>query len=100
MPTAHGDQITENPTTFRTVFSTGEIGEALANYVHYVLDGKKCIALFKDNGYGRPFVEGVKRVSERVGLAAELHAFTTAGQREEGARFAAAASESQPFFSA
>jgi branched-chain amino acid transport system substrate-binding protein len=90
VPTAHGDRITDNATTFRTVFSTGEIGEALVNYLHYVLGGKRAIVVFKDNGYGRPFADGFKSASERLGVSADYFAFTNNADREESVHRAAA----------
>jgi branched-chain amino acid transport system substrate-binding protein len=90
VPTAHGDRITDNATTFRTVFSTGEIGEALVNYLHYVLGGKRAIVVFKDNGYGRPFADGFKSASERLGVSADYFAFTNNADREEAVHRAAA----------
>jgi ABC-type branched-subunit amino acid transport system substrate-binding protein len=89
VPTAHGDAITNNATTFRTVFSTGEIGNGLANYFHHVVGGTRAVVLFRDNGYGRPFAEGFRAVAERHGIATVYHPFTTAAEREEVARLAA-----------
>jgi ABC-type branched-subunit amino acid transport system substrate-binding protein len=93
VPTAHGDRITDAPTSFRTVFSTGEIGEALANYLHYALGGDRAVVVYKDNGYGRPFADGFKRVGARLGIAAEYFAFTNDAQMEEATRVAAAAAD-------
>lgn len=84
--TAHGDAVTDNETTFRTVFSTSEIGEALANYLHYVLGGKRAVVIFPTNGFGRPIAAGFKRAAERLGLEAEYRGFTTSAQMDEAVR--------------
>jgi branched-chain amino acid transport system substrate-binding protein len=89
VPTAHGDAITNNATSFRTVFSTGEIGNGLANYFKHVAGGTRAVVLFRDNGYGRPFAEGFRAVAERHSIATVYHAFTTAAEREEATRLAA-----------
>jgi branched-chain amino acid transport system substrate-binding protein len=90
VPTAHGDDITKNATSFRTVISTGEIGVAQANYLYHVLGGRRAIVLYKDNGYGQPFAAGVKRVADRLDMRVSYHPFTSAGEREALARAAAA----------
>src|SRR6516165_5424705 len=86
VPTAHGDAITNNATTFRTVFSTGEIGNGLANYFHYVVGGTRAAVLYRDNGYGAPFADGFKSVAERHGITTVYYPFTTAAERDEVAR--------------
>jgi branched-chain amino acid transport system substrate-binding protein len=91
VPTAHRDRITDNATTFRTVFTTGEIGEAHANYLHYVLGGTRAVVIFKDNGYGRPLADGFTKVSKRLGITADYFGFTNNAQGEDAARNAAAA---------
>jgi ABC-type branched-subunit amino acid transport system substrate-binding protein len=90
VPTAHGDAITQSATSFRTVFSTGEIGEALASYLHFVLHGGKAVVVFRDNGYGRPFADGFRRLAERLGIESQFLPFTTPAQRDDVARQAAA----------
>jgi branched-chain amino acid transport system substrate-binding protein len=89
VPTAHGDAVTDNETTFRTVVSTSEMGEALANYLHHILDGKRAIIIFRDNGYGRPVDAGFRRAAERLGIAVESHGYTNRADLEEIARVAA-----------
>jgi len=94
--TVHADDLTANATTFRTVISTGEMGDALANYLGRVLGGKQSIVLFKDNGYGRPFAERFKSASERLHINSSYRSFATAPQRDEAARVAAADPEQPP----
>jgi branched-chain amino acid transport system substrate-binding protein len=88
--TAHGDTVTENETTFRSIVSTSEMGEALANYLRHVLGGARAIVLFRDNGFGRPVAAGFKRAAERLGVASAEHGYTTAAQLEALAAAAAA----------
>src|SRR5262249_28595461 len=63
--TAHEDTLTDNATTFRPVFSTSEMGDALANYLAQVLGGKRAVVLFRTNSYGRQIVAGFKAVADR-----------------------------------
>jgi len=93
VPTAHGDAVTDNETTFRAVISTSEMGDAVANYLRHILGGTRAIVIFRDNGYGRPMAAGFKRNAERLALATEAHGFTTAEELEELARTAATAPE-------
>jgi len=72
VPTAHGNAIINSGTTFRTVFSTGEIGEALANYLHHVLHGRKAVVVYRNNGYGKPLADGFRRNADRYGLEAQF----------------------------
>jgi ABC-type branched-subunit amino acid transport system substrate-binding protein len=96
--TAHADEITKNATTFRTVISIGDIGDALANYLGRVLGGHRAIVIFKDNGYGRPFAARFRSASERLQINALYQSFSTAPQREEAARFAVTDPEQPPIF--
>jgi ABC-type branched-subunit amino acid transport system substrate-binding protein len=88
--TATGDAVTDSSTFFRASFSTGDAGEALATYLHYVLGGSKAWVLFSDDGYGKPVAAGFKRVADRVGIAAVYRPLASAADREEAARAAAA----------
>jgi branched-chain amino acid transport system substrate-binding protein len=91
VPTAHGNAIINSGTTFRTVFSTGEIGEALANYLHHILHGRKAVVVYRNNGYGKPLADGFRRNAERYGLEAQFFPFENEAQREAAARQALAA---------
>jgi ABC-type branched-subunit amino acid transport system substrate-binding protein len=90
VPTAHGDTVTDSETTFRPVVSTGEMGEALANYLRYVVGGTRAVVIFADNGYGRPIAAGFKRAAERLGLASAEHGYTTPAELAAAANAAAA----------
>jgi branched-chain amino acid transport system substrate-binding protein len=82
-PTAHGDAITDNETTFRSVVSTSDMGQALANYLRHVLGGMRAVVLYRDNGFGRPIATGFRRAAERLGIASAEHGFTTVAELEE-----------------
>lgn len=84
------DLVTQNATTFHANFKNSEVGEWLADYVRYALGGTRAVVIFVDNGYGRTMAEGFKRAAERLGLVATLHGFTTAAERDEAGRLAAA----------
>jgi branched-chain amino acid transport system substrate-binding protein len=90
VPTAHGDAVTSNETTFRAVISTSEMGEALANYLYYVLNGKRAAMTYPNNGYGRPVAKGFRRAAERLGIETSYYAFNRNEEREEAARRIAA----------
>lgn len=90
VPFAHGAGGEASPTTYRLVFSTAEMGEALANYLHYVLGGNRAVVLHRDNGYGRPIAAGFRRTAERLGLTATYHVFSDVRQAADLARAAAA----------
>jgi branched-chain amino acid transport system substrate-binding protein len=91
--TAHEDTLTQNATTFRPVFSTSEMGDALANYLGRVLGGKRAIVLFRDNSYGRQIAAGFRSVAERIGVTVASHGFDSKAEMQEAARLAAADSE-------
>jgi branched-chain amino acid transport system substrate-binding protein len=88
-PTAHGDAVTDNETTFRLIVSTSEMGEALANYLRHVLGGMRAIVIYRDNGFGRPIAAGFKRAAERLGIALTEQTYTTAAELEALAAAAA-----------
>jgi ABC-type branched-subunit amino acid transport system substrate-binding protein len=80
--TLHADELTDNPTTFRTVISTGEIGETLADYLGRVLHGRKAIVVSIDNGYGRPLAERFKASATRQRMDVDYRAFATTEERD------------------
>jgi branched-chain amino acid transport system substrate-binding protein len=87
--TATGDSLTDNPTFFRAIFSTSDGGEALVNYLRYILGGTQATVIYKDDGYGRPFSEGVRRGIERLGMSATYIAYGTTSEAEQAAYRAA-----------
>ncbi|MBV8290712.1 MAG: ABC transporter substrate-binding protein [Mycobacterium sp.] len=90
LPYAHDGGGASNPTAFRLVFSTTDIGEALANNLRHVLGAARAVVIFDDDGYGRPVAEGFRRAAGRLGIAATHHAYTTTAEAVEVARLAAA----------
>jgi ABC-type branched-subunit amino acid transport system substrate-binding protein len=80
--TLHADELTDNPTTFRTVISTGEIGETLADYLGRVLQGRKATVFSIDNGYGRPLAERFKVSAARQGMDVGYRIFATTDERD------------------
>src|SRR5262249_2988102 len=66
-PYAQGDPLlASNPTAFRLVFSASEMGEAVANRLHYILGSTRAVVIYHDNGYGRPIAEGFRRAAGRL----------------------------------
>ena len=88
--TAGSDLVTNNPTTFQTVFRNSDLGESVADYLRYALGGKAAAVIFADNGYGHTIADGFKRGAERLGLPATYHTFKTAAERDEVVRRVAA----------
>lgn len=87
--TATGDSVTDNSTFFRAIFSTSDGGEALVNYLRYILGGTQAAVIYKDDGYGQPFSQGVRRGIERLGMSATYLAYRTTAEAEEAAYLAA-----------
>lgn len=88
--TIHADAITQCSSVFRTVVSTGEIGDTVANYIGRVLHGTQATVIYKDDGYGRPLAARFKAAANRLGINEAEHAFGTAHAGEEAARQALA----------
>jgi ABC-type branched-subunit amino acid transport system substrate-binding protein len=80
VPTAHGDQLTRNATTFRPLFSASEMGAALANYLRYALGGTRAVVIYRENAFGRPLAAGFERVANHGGLAVDARGYTTLAQ--------------------
>jgi ABC-type branched-subunit amino acid transport system substrate-binding protein len=80
--TAHADQVTASATTFQPVFSTSEMGAALAAYIRYVLDARAAVVAFQDNGYGRPMRDGFLATAARLGIAATARTVASADDRD------------------
>ena len=88
-PTTTGDTVTESATYFRAIFSTGDVGETLANYLRYVLGGTNAVVLFKDDGYGQPVAAGFRRAAERLGISTTYSGFKTTEEAQQVAHMAA-----------
>jgi ABC-type branched-subunit amino acid transport system substrate-binding protein len=87
--TTTGDSVTDSATFFRAIFSTSDGGEALVNYLRYILGGIQATVIYKDDGYGQPFSEGVRRGIKRLGMNATYIAYGTPSEAEEAAYLAA-----------
>ncbi len=94
--TVHADELTRYPTTFRTVVSTGQIGEAHANYLAHVLGAKRVLVLYKNNGYGKPLAARFKDAAAALGISAEFRTFDDAAQRDAAAREIAGEADQAP----
>jgi branched-chain amino acid transport system substrate-binding protein len=88
--TAHEDTLTANATTFRSVFSTSEMGDALGNYLSHVLAIKRAVVLLRNNSYGQQIAAGFRGAAERLGVATTYRGFGSAPELEDAARAAAA----------
>ena len=88
--TAGSDLVTNNKTTFQTVFRNSDLGESVADYLRFALSGTHAAVIFSDNGYGRTIADGFRRGAERLGLPTTYYAFKTPEERDEAARSVAA----------
>lgn len=89
-PAAESDLITSNPTTYRTTFKNSDLGDWLASYLRYILDGKRAVVLYADDAYGRTIADGFRRGADRLGIQAAYYGFTGSSERDEAVRRAAA----------
>ena len=80
--TLHANELTKNATTFRTVISTGEIGEALGDYLGRVLRSRRAVVFTIDNGYGRPLAQRFRDSATRQGIEASYFSFATTAERD------------------
>ena len=71
-PAAGGDAVSKSATTFKTIFSTSEMGGILANHLGHVLGGRRAIVIYYPNGFGTPLAEGFKRTAEYLGIKTEM----------------------------
>ncbi len=95
VPHAHGAP--EAPTTFRIVFGPADMGEAMANHLFHVLGHRRVAIVFRDNPFGRPIAEGLRRAADRLGLDASLHGFTDPAAAADIATRIGTAQQSGPF---
>jgi hypothetical protein len=90
--TATGDSLTDNATFFRASFTTGDAGEVLANYLHYILGNPQAAVLFKDDGYGQPVAAGFRRIATLLNMSATYLPFKTSDEAVEAAHLISAGS--------
>jgi ABC-type branched-subunit amino acid transport system substrate-binding protein len=90
VPTAHGDAVPNAATTFQPIFNTGELGEALANYLFYVLQGQCADVLYRDDAYGHPTAKGFGLAADRLNITANFYPFTDDAGRAKAVQSALA----------
>ena len=73
--TATADSLTRHATFFRPIFSAGDAGEAMADYLHYILGGTGAVVLVKDDGYGHAIADRFVKAAGRLGVAVTQQAF-------------------------
>ncbi|MFZ5779579.1 MAG: ABC transporter substrate-binding protein [Pseudomonadota bacterium] len=82
VPAAESDLITASPTTFRTIFANGDMGDWLASYLRHALGGSRAVVIFADDAYGRTVADGFRRGAGRLGLDVSFAGFTGKGERD------------------
>jgi ABC-type branched-subunit amino acid transport system substrate-binding protein len=87
--TATADALTQNATFFRPIFSAGDAGEALADYLRYILAGTRAVILVKNDGYGHAVADRFAKAADRLGVAVSQMAFDTQTEAEQQAHLAA-----------
>ncbi len=88
--TATSDLITDNATTFRTVFKNSEQGEMLATYLVKVAGLRRAAIMVMDTAYGRTIEKGFRTAAERLGIEMKTYVFRPGENMEDGASSAAA----------
>src|SRR3954454_214090 len=78
---------------FRLNLGQSRVGEALADYLHHALGGRRAVVIHSDDGYGQPLALGFRRGAERLGIAATYHPVSNIGQAVIAAQRAAGSSE-------
>jgi branched-chain amino acid transport system substrate-binding protein len=94
--TVHADAITRSAACHRIVISTGDIGNALANYLGRVLNAKLASLIYVDNGYGQPLAQRFRETAERLGITTHITAFKKLAERDEALGAAIKAPDQPP----
>jgi ABC-type branched-subunit amino acid transport system substrate-binding protein len=89
-PTAAGDAVTQNATTFRVVLKNSEQGQMIAIYLSRVIGGRRADVMVVDNPYGRSLEAGFERAADRLGIDAHYFSFKTPDESEQIAHQVAA----------
>jgi len=87
--TATADSLSNYETFFRPIFSAGDAGETLANYLKYIFGGTRATILTKDDGYGRAVATRFAHAADRLGIQTTQRLFDTLAQGEAAARLVA-----------
>ncbi|MBD0275204.1 MAG: ABC transporter substrate-binding protein, partial [Acetobacteraceae bacterium] len=82
-PTVATDEATG---LFRLNLGQSRVGEALADYLHHTLAGRRAAVIHSDDGFGRPFAQGFRRGADRLGIAASFHPVSGPEQAAAAAR--------------
>lgn len=89
-PTAAGDAVTQNATTFRVVLKNSEQGQMIAIYLTRVLGNHRADVIVVDNAYGHSLQAGFERTAGRLGVDAQFFVYKTIDEAEQIARRIAA----------
>jgi len=89
-PTAAGDTVTQNATTFRVVLKNSEQGKMIAIYLTRVIGGRRADVIVADNPYGHSLEAGYVRAAGRLGIDAQYFSLKTPDESEDIARRVAA----------
>ncbi|HYI82631.1 MAG TPA: ABC transporter substrate-binding protein, partial [Acetobacteraceae bacterium] len=71
---------------FRLNLGQSGVGEAMANYLHHALAGRRAAVIHSDDGLGRPLARGFRRGAERLGIAVSYHPVSGPEQAAAAAR--------------
>jgi branched-chain amino acid transport system substrate-binding protein len=71
---------------FRLNLGQSRVGEALADYLHHALGGRRAAVIHSDDGFGRPLAVGFGRGAERFGMTVTYHAVSSPEQVAAAAR--------------
>jgi ABC-type branched-subunit amino acid transport system substrate-binding protein len=80
---AHGDALTDNATSFRTIFNNHDQGAALTDYLNYVLKGQDVYVVYRDDAFGRPLAFGIVDEANNLGLVTEEIGFDNDSERAD-----------------
>jgi branched-chain amino acid transport system substrate-binding protein len=78
---------------FRLNLGQSRVGEALADYLHHALGGRRAVVIHSDDGYGQPLALGFRRGAERLGIPAAYYPVSNTGQAVAAAQRAASSVE-------
>jgi ABC-type branched-subunit amino acid transport system substrate-binding protein len=87
--TATADSLTQHAMFFRPIFSAGDAGEAMADYLRYILGGSRAVVLVKNDGYGHAVADRFAKAAGRLGVAVTQRVFDTQAEAEQDAHLAA-----------
>ena len=89
-PTATADSITQNRTTFRTIFKNSDQGEILADYLVKGLKYGRAAVFVVNNAYGQSLREGFEQAAAQLDLDPQYYNFKTEEEAQQMAEEVAA----------